>query len=190
MEQLKMYDTELKNEPSLLEWDNVRYIPKPNITTTYLTDKLSPIELTPTSFAVAFFGNFIVLSNNLKRGMEFPGGHLEKDETIEDSTIRELYEETGSIGTISKLLCVRRHESLGNKPDNYGYEFPITYMPFFIVEITKIDELKENDECTDPIILPIIDGKVDYSGYEKEWERFISVYESDVVIEEAIKKRR
>lgn len=190
MEQLSAYDTELKKQDTILQWDNIRYIPKPNIATTYLTDELPPIELTPTSFAVSFFGDFIILANNKRRGMEFPGGHLEENETIEDSTLRELYEETGAIGTISKLLCVRRHESFGTKPIDYDYEFPVTYMPFFIVEISTIEELKENDECINPYILPIVDGKVDYTGYEKEWEKFISVYESNILIEEAIKKRR
>jgi len=42
------------------------------------------------------------------KGLIFPGGHIEKDEPIVDSVIREIYEETGL--TISNLeLCGVKH---------------------------------------------------------------------------------
>lgn len=42
------------------------------------------------------------------KGLIFPGGHIEKDESIVDSVIREIYEETGL--TISNLeLCGMKH---------------------------------------------------------------------------------
>lgn len=52
---------------------------------------------------------FLILKNNkkdpndLKAGWESPGGHLEKNEDIEQALIRELKEETGL--TDVKILC-------------------------------------------------------------------------------------
>lgn len=40
-----------------------------------------------------------VLTRNRKRGLEFPGGKREKDETIEETAIREVYEETGGVAS-------------------------------------------------------------------------------------------
>lgn len=55
-------------------------------------------------------GNVLVeekVGKNYK-GLIFPGGHIEKDEPIVDSVIREIYEETGL--TISNLeLCGVKH---------------------------------------------------------------------------------
>ncbi len=40
-----------------------------------------------------------LLTRNPKRGLEFPGGKVEKFETLEDAVKRESYEETGAILT-------------------------------------------------------------------------------------------
>lgn len=37
-----------------------------------------------------------IFTKHKKRGLEFPGGKKEKDETIEQAAIREVYEETGA----------------------------------------------------------------------------------------------
>ncbi|MFE8703320.1 RNA deprotection pyrophosphohydrolase [Cytobacillus sp. FJAT-54145] len=38
-----------------------------------------------------------VLTNHKKRGLEFPGGKVEADETLEAAAKREVYEETGAV---------------------------------------------------------------------------------------------
>lgn len=49
-------------------------------------------------------GSRVLVQNKDGKGIIFPGGHIENDESVTDSVIREIYEETGL--TISKpQLC-------------------------------------------------------------------------------------
>lgn len=41
-----------------------------------------------------------VLTRHKERGIEFPGGKVEKDETAVEAAARELYEETGAAGVL------------------------------------------------------------------------------------------
>ncbi len=44
-----------------------------------------------------------VLTDHQERGFEFPGGKIERDETVEDAAMREVREETGGIVKKTRL---------------------------------------------------------------------------------------
>ncbi|MBM7838379.1 8-oxo-dGTP diphosphatase [Alkalihalobacillus xiaoxiensis] len=49
-----------------------------------------------------------VLTDHQERGFEFPGGKVERDETVEDAAMREVREETG--GIVKKLVYLGQYQ--------------------------------------------------------------------------------
>ena len=69
-------------------------------------ERITPVELTNMCMVYDGQGNVLVEEKVVKnyKGLVFPGGHIEGNEPIVDSVIREIKEETGL--TVSNLeLC-------------------------------------------------------------------------------------
>ena len=69
-------------------------------------ERITPVELTNMCMVYDRQGNVLVEEKILKdrKGLIFPGGHVESNESVVDSVIREIKEETGL--TVSNLeLC-------------------------------------------------------------------------------------
>ena len=84
-------------------------------------------------------GNMILVQNRTKKdwpGLTLPGGKVEKDESVYQSVLREVYEETGlrllsakDVGYIEWLIDGDRHLCILFESESYE------------------GELKSNDEC-------------------------------------------
>lgn len=90
------------------------------------------------AFVVGFYNGKLVLANNLRRGLEIAGGHIEENETPRDCGIREFLEETGcKLSYVSPFIRLDVFCS-GQKPENYKYPYPKSTMEFFYGEISEI----------------------------------------------------
>jgi 8-oxo-dGTP diphosphatase len=67
-----------------------------------------------TVLCMVYDGNKILLQDRVKkdwRGLTFPGGHVEKEESFVQAVIREIYEETGLTITHPKLCGVKQFQT-------------------------------------------------------------------------------
>lgn len=67
-----------------------------------------------TVLCMIYDGNKILLQDRIKkdwRGLTFPGGHVEKEESFVQAVIREIYEETGLTISEPKLCGVKQFQT-------------------------------------------------------------------------------
>ncbi|MGK9043374.1 RNA deprotection pyrophosphohydrolase [Mammaliicoccus vitulinus] len=87
-----------------------------------------------------------VLTHHKIRGIEFPGGKVEHNETNKEAIERELYEETGAIAKeITFIASYIVHDEIPFDKDVY------------FIEIDSIEEKDEYYETYGPIIVKNID---------------------------------
>ena len=165
----------LDNRKPIATSYNISYIPGINIVETYITDELPPLELCATSFYILFHKNKLILANNLRRGMEISGGHIDPGETIHEAALRESREETGCFNIRYIGHFVRKHTSNSEVEQDYKYPHPISYMTFFVGIADEIDlDLIFEDECGKPFEIPLGDfGYFVPDVYKQEWESFV-----------------
>lgn len=72
-------------------------------------------------------GKWVLCKHKERVTLEFPGGHREKNETINDTAKRELYEETGAAEFRIKRICVYSvdgfDEVVQNQEETFGMLF-------------------------------------------------------------------
>ncbi|KAJ3010987.1 UNVERIFIED_CONTAM: hypothetical protein HDU68_001875, partial [Siphonaria sp. JEL0065] len=78
----------------------------------------------------------IVMVSSAKRKNEWilPKGGAETDESLEQSALREAYEEAGISGTLRQRLCNFKNEKINPKTG-----FPSSDFEFWIMDVTKME---------------------------------------------------
>ena len=140
--------------PSILTNTDLPYLPLPNTVEVVFSDKLPPVELTKTAFVIPLLDNQDMMStNNRRRGLEIPGGHIDPGETPEQAGVREVLEETGCRVEDVVVIGYLRMTTTGEKPEGYRYPFPVGFQVFYAGRVREIVPYEENDECLTPIRL-------------------------------------
>lgn len=130
---------------------------------------LNTIEDDKLLFAVImtkFNGKWIYVRHKDRNTLEIPGGHREKDENINDTAARELYEETGATKFNLTPVCVYAVERDENVEytESYGQLFYAeveeldSLLHFEISEVKLFDNIPE--KLTYPLIQPFLHNKV------------------------------
>jgi len=133
---------------------DVSYLPKPNYVQFVADDTIQHPDLTRTAFMVPLMPDgSVIMAMNRRRGIEFPGGHIDPGETSCAAAHRETVEETGYWVSHIKALGYLVQCSEGVKPADYHYPFPTSFQQFYTADVMSFEPYVENDECLSPIIV-------------------------------------
>jgi 8-oxo-dGTP diphosphatase len=128
---------------------NLSFLPTPNYGRTILSEDLPPTDRTTAAFVFAFDGDRLLMTHLKDRGWDLPGGHIEPNETPEQTARRETFEETNV--RLNQLTCfahVHMHID-APKPNDYKYPYPDSYMIFYWTHIDTLETFTENSEADD-----------------------------------------
>ena len=127
--------------------NNLLFLPKPNTCHTILSNNLPPTDRITAAFVFAFDGDQLLMTHLKDRGWDLPGGHIESNETPEQTARREVFEETGA--RLNQLTCFA-HTHLhidAPKPNNYTYPYPDSYMVFYWAHIDTLEPFTKTSEA-------------------------------------------
>lgn len=159
---------QLMSSASVFSTPNVPYIPLPNTVDVIVSDLCAPDSLNPTAFLLAFdeVGN-LVLADDVKRGPEVPGGHIEPIDRLPgniyqvaaaNGAMREGGEEAGIVIEEVRPLGIFRSNTFGPKPESqrHPYPHPVSTQQFFMGMMKQIDLtlLKKEDSHGPNLIAP------------------------------------
>lgn len=134
------------------------YVPVKNkLTLTHLSPKdvIGDVTKWTASYVLAFNGDSLVLANNLRRGIEISGGHIEPGETPEQAAVREGREETGAvIGKVTPLVRATI-ETETDYIEGYKYPLPVAHMEFYYGRVSKMTSDIMENEVASPIEVPM-----------------------------------
>lgn len=135
------------------------WLPKPNTIEVVSSDLIAPAHLTKTSFMIPLTRKgTVIMAHNRRRGLEFPGGHVDPGETLTFAAVRETLEETGVRVSHIRPIGHQMMISTGEKPEGYKYPFPLSFQQFFVGEVMGMDPYVENDECLKPVELSVFEA--------------------------------
>ncbi|MCH5583701.1 NUDIX domain-containing protein [Shimazuella sp. AN120528] len=129
----------------LQSYQNLSWLPQPNRVSEVLSSDLPPKNEITTVFGIITYKKRILLAN-LYRGWDLPGGHIEAGESLEETLVREVYEETKVIVDNPTLIGYQQMEVFAPKPQPYRYPYPMSYQVHYHAEIKKICDFISDEE--------------------------------------------
>ncbi|MDB5204397.1 MAG: hypothetical protein JWP09_425 [Candidatus Taylorbacteria bacterium] len=121
-----------------------------------VSDIMPPVELVTAVFGFAIKDGKLLLGkfNKATRkdcAYDMVGGHVEKDESIENALSREFIEEVSVKIKPIRLLGHIKFVEDAPKPEDYKYPYPESYMLIYKCDIIEELDFKENNESVERV---------------------------------------
>lgn len=101
-------------------------------------------------FVICRYGGRWLLTNHAVRGLEFPGGKIEKGETPKQAAIREVKEETG--GVVEKITYIGQYEV--NRPNE------TIVKNIYFAHVKSLEQRESYFETNGPVLIEHIPDDV------------------------------
>lgn len=114
----------------------------------FIADEHEPdLELCTAAFCIVTHQGKLVLVEHHSRGYEFTGGHVDPQEKIADTVIREIREESRVVIKSSRFFGYKKVSPLKpiphrDKPGQF-YPFPHSYIPYYVADAIEILDSEE-----------------------------------------------
>lgn len=146
-----------------------------------MTDRTERIELTNMVMVEDGAGNVLV-EKRVKpgwSGLVFPGGHVERQEKLTDSAIREVFEETGLTIEQPRLIGVQQ----------FAYADGHRYL-VFLFKAHRFNGAIHGSEEGDVVWMPLEELKTSTDRMPRYFESILQVFLSEEITEYALVQSR
>lgn len=142
--------------------------------TWHANDQLPDKGLLTSVHGFCFYENQLLLVDLVHRGWDFPGGHIEENETPEESVHREAMEE-GYVSGRSRLLGFVEVDHTENPLWEKAGKYPVIgYQAFYKIEIEKIHDFKAEYEAVRRMLVPIDKVEQIHHNWNKLYQEILS----------------
>jgi 8-oxo-dGTP pyrophosphatase MutT (NUDIX family) len=105
----------------------------------YATSEATPDALTTSVRGVLFRRRCVMVLRDPGGDHVMPGGRREPGETLMQTLVREIAEETGWRFSSARAFAALHFRHLTPKPDGYPYPYPDFFQPLFVLEAGDYD---------------------------------------------------
>ena len=135
--------------------------------------KIPPRELITSVHGFCFKDEKLLLVNLNHRGWDFPGGHIEDEETPEECLKREAYEEgyvTGSCSLLGHIIVDHNENPEWNENSPYP---KVGYQVFYRMDIDQFHDFKAKYESAERILINPSDVTKTYHDWNELYQEIL-----------------